>query len=62
MASGENTLLLPGKRDKFDEQLPRNKTSVFRLFRPPSNALDATRRSACTPPACIRQAVSLVRR
>jgi integrase len=35
LAKGENTLLWPGaKRDKkFDEQLPRNKTSVFRPFK-----------------------------
>lgn len=33
LAKGDNTLLWPGaKRDKFDEQLPRNKTSVFRPF------------------------------
>ncbi|MBX3157212.1 MAG: site-specific integrase [Deltaproteobacteria bacterium] len=34
VAKGSNTLLWPGaKRDKFDEQLPRNKTSVFRPFK-----------------------------
>jgi integrase len=35
LKKGENTLLWPGaKRDeKFDEQLPRNKTSVFRPFK-----------------------------
>jgi len=34
LAKGENTLLWPGaKLDKFDEQLPRNKTSVFRPFK-----------------------------
>lgn len=34
LAKGSNTLLWPGaKRDKFDEQLPRNKTSVFRPFK-----------------------------
>lgn len=34
LAKGENTLLWPGaKRDKFEEQLPRNKTSVFRPFK-----------------------------
>ena len=34
LAKGENTMLWPGaKRDKFDEQLPRNKTSVFRPFK-----------------------------
>ncbi len=34
LAKGENTLLWPGaKRDQFDEQLPRNKTSVFRPFK-----------------------------
>jgi integrase len=34
LAKGENTLLWPGaKRDKFDEPLPRNKTSVFRPFK-----------------------------
>lgn len=34
LAKGENTLLWPGaKVDKFDEQLPRNKTSVFRPFK-----------------------------
>jgi len=34
LAKGTNTLLWPGaKRDKFDEQLPRNKTSVFRPFK-----------------------------
>lgn len=34
LAKGENTLLWPGaKRDNFDEQLPRNKTSVFRPFK-----------------------------
>lgn len=34
LAKGNNTLLWPGaKLDKFDEQLPRNKTSVFRPFK-----------------------------
>jgi integrase len=34
LAKGANTLLWPGaKLDKFDEQLPRNKTSVFRPFK-----------------------------
>jgi integrase len=34
LAKGKNTLLWPGaKLDKFDEQLPRNKTSVFRPFK-----------------------------
>ncbi len=34
LAKGTNTLLWPGaKLDKFDEQLPRNKTSVFRPFK-----------------------------
>ena len=34
LAKGKNTLLWPGaKVDKFDEQLPRNKTSVFRPFK-----------------------------
>jgi integrase len=34
LAKGENTLLWPGaKFDKFDEQMPRNKTSVFRPFK-----------------------------
>lgn len=34
LAKGSNTLLWPGaKLDKFDEQLPRNKTSVFRPFK-----------------------------
>ncbi len=34
LAKGNNTLLWPGaKVDKFDEQLPRNKTSVFRPFK-----------------------------
>ena len=34
LAKGKNTLLWPGaKFDKFDEQLPRNKTSVFRPFK-----------------------------
>ncbi len=34
LSKGSNTLLWPGaKRDKFDEQLPRNKTSVFRPFK-----------------------------
>jgi integrase len=34
LAKGTYTLLWPGaKRDKFDEQLPRNKTSVFRPFK-----------------------------
>jgi integrase len=33
LAKGTNTLLGPGaKLDKFDEQLPRSKTSVFRPF------------------------------
>jgi len=33
LAKGKNTLLWPGaKLDKFDDQLPRNKTSVFRPF------------------------------
>ena len=41
LAKGENTLLWPGaKLDKFDEQLPRNKTSVFRPFKA---AVDARR-------------------
>ena len=34
LAKGKNTLLWPGaKLDKFDEQLPRNKTSIFRPFK-----------------------------
>ena len=34
LAKGSNTLLWPGaKLDKFKEQLPRNKTSVFRPFK-----------------------------
>jgi integrase len=34
LAKGTNTLLWPGaKLDKFDERLPRNKTSVFRPFK-----------------------------
>lgn len=34
LAKGKNTLLWPGANlDKFDEQLPRNKTSVFRPFK-----------------------------
>lgn len=34
LAKGRNILLWPGaKLDKFDEQLPRNKTSVFRPFK-----------------------------
>jgi site-specific recombinase XerD len=34
LAKAANTLLWPGaKVDKFDEQLPRNKTSVFRPFK-----------------------------
>jgi len=34
LAKGENTLLWPGaKLDKYGEQLPRNKTSVFRPFK-----------------------------
>ena len=34
LAKGKNTLLWPGaKLDKFDEQLRRNKTSVFRPFK-----------------------------
>lgn len=34
LAKGENTLLWPGaKVDQFGEQLPRNKTSVFRPFK-----------------------------
>jgi integrase len=34
LAKGANTLLWPGaKRDQFGEQLPRNKTSVFRPFK-----------------------------
>ena len=34
LAKGENTLLWPGaRRDKFNEQLPRNKTSVFYAFK-----------------------------
>ena len=34
LAKCANTLLWPGaKLDKFDEQLPRNKTSVFRPFK-----------------------------
>ncbi len=34
LMKGKNTLLWPGaKLDRFDEQLPRNKTSVFRPFK-----------------------------
>ena len=34
LAKGTNTLLWPGtERDKFEEQLPRNTTSVFRPFK-----------------------------
>jgi len=57
LAKGENTLLSPGaKRDKFDQQLPRNKTSVFRPFKaaapprsPASSWIGDTRRRSARP-------------
>ena len=59
LAKGTNTLLWPGaKRDKLDEQLPRNKTSVFYPFKAAVNAPASRRSSASTisatpSPACF---------
>lgn len=44
LAKGKNTLLWPGaKLDTFDEQLPRNKTSVFRPFKAAAEEATPTR-------------------